>query len=69
LQRKINTLTSGRTHIKKVQIQPTYSNNLLQKTDMISGAVDRSFKGGKKKNFEYRKLTAHREIYVQLLSK
>jgi len=52
-----------------VQIQPTYSNNLLQKTDMISGAVDRSFKGGKKKNFEYRKLTAHREIYVQLLSK
>lgn len=58
----------GNSIVKKVKIQSSHSNNLLQLADMISGAVHRNFteKGDKD---VYRKLIASKEIYVQFWPK
>lgn len=55
---------SGKCLIKRVRTQ----NNLLQLADMVVGAMARSF-SGKKDAREYRKLIAHREIYVEVWPK
>lgn len=55
---------SGKCFIKKVRTQDSSKNNLLQLADMVVGAVARSF-SGKKDSPDYRRLIAHREIYVQ----
>lgn len=65
LKRKINDNESDRRFIKKVKVQSAAVNNLLQLADMVSGAVHRSYKGGKEENMSYRKLISPREIYVQ----
>ncbi len=62
LRKKTNT-TSVR-HIKKVKIQRSTSNRLLQLADYIAGVINRTVQG-KKYASEYHRLISHREIFVQ----
>jgi hypothetical protein len=55
--------------IKKIKMQRSESNNLLQLADYVAGAINRSVKNEKKKSDVYRKIIAHREIYVQIWPK
>ena len=55
--------------IKKIKMQRSESNNLLQLADYVAGAINRSVKNEKKKSDAYRKIIAHREIYVQIWPK
>jgi hypothetical protein len=58
----------GTNIIKKVKIQSSHSNNLLQLADMAAGAVYRSF--SKKSDKEvYRKVIKAKEIYAQFWPK
>jgi|ERR1051326_3364932 hypothetical protein len=50
--------------IRKVKVQDSKKNNLLQLADMISGSIYRSY-GDKPDAQAYRKLVSHREMYVQ----
>jgi hypothetical protein len=59
---------SGKSFIKKVRTENSTKNNLLQLADMVVGAVTR-FYSDKKDSREYRRLIAHREIYVQFWPK
>jgi hypothetical protein len=59
LRRKV-----GANVIKKVKIQPSHSNNLLQMADMVAGAIQRSL-SQKGDRHIYRKLIGTKEIYVQ----
>lgn len=68
LKRKINT-TEGRKHIKKVKMQDSKGNNLLQLADMVSGAVNRSFDANKKNREFFRNIIRAREIHVQIWPK
>jgi hypothetical protein len=52
--------------IKEVKMQRSRSNNLLQLADYIAGVINRSVQKDKKFAREYRKLIAHREIFVQI---
>src|SRR3989344_2274372 len=51
--------------IRKLKMQRSSSNNLLQLTDYIAGVLNRSVEGKKKFADDYRRMIAHREIYVQ----
>lgn len=62
LKLKINQ--KDKRYIKKVKIQASDSNNLVQLADMVSGAVYRSF-GDKGDALNYRRIISQREIYVQ----
>lgn len=64
LRRKTNTGT-----IRKVKMQRSGGNNLLQLSDYIAGVINRSVQNRKKWADEYRKMVAHREIYVQIWPK
>lgn len=63
LKRKVNT---GLTSVKKVKMQKSESNNLLQLADYVAGTINRSVTNTKKHSDEYRKIIAHREIHVQV---
>ena len=63
LRRKLSE--EGKKLIKKVKMQRSRGNNLLQLADYIAGVINRSVQGRKKFAEEYRKIIAHREIYVQ----
>lgn len=67
LKQKVNT----RDHdcIKKVKMQDSHRNDLLQLADMVSGAVFRSFDGGKKDRTVFRGIIQSREMYVQVWPK
>jgi len=52
--------------IKKVKMQRSNSNNLLQLADYVTSAINRSIQNKRKKSDYYRRLIAHREIYVQI---
>lgn len=54
--------------IRKIKIQDSSNNNLLQLADMIVGAVNRSF-GDKSDAQHYRSIISHREVFVQLWPK
>ncbi|MFZ5806901.1 MAG: DUF3800 domain-containing protein [Verrucomicrobiota bacterium] len=54
--------------IKKVKVQDSKDNNLIQMTDMICGAIARSY-SKKSDAMDYRKLISHREIFVQFWPK
>jgi len=58
----------GTSIIKKIKIQPSHKNNLLQSADMIAGAIYRSFtqKGDRK---IYRKIIGAKEMNVQFWPK
>lgn len=66
LRKKINT--SSRSHIKKIKMQRSSSNRLLQLADYVSGVINRKVQG-KKDSEEYHRLIAHREINVQVWPK
>jgi len=63
LRRKV-----GSSIIKKVKIQSSNSNNLIQLADMIAGAVHRNFTNKSDKDV-YRKMIGTKEIYVQIWPK
>ena len=65
LQRKINT-KGGTKHVKKVKMEDSRSNNLLQLADMICGAVARSFCSDKSDRMIYRRVISHREMHIQV---
>lgn len=58
----------GTSIIKKVKIQSSHSNNLIQLADMIAGAVNRSFSNKEDKRI-YRKIISTKEMYVQIWPK
>lgn len=66
LRRRMN---QDKKLINKVKMQRSSSNNLLQLADYVAGAINRSVQNDKKHANEYRKLIAHREIYVQIWPK
>ena len=68
LKKKINT-KAGWKHIKKVKMQDSHSNNLVQLVDMIAGAVNRSLVSEKKVKNYFRDLIKPREMYVQIWPK
>jgi hypothetical protein len=69
LKKHINSKTSSHRPIKKVKIEDSKSNNLLQLADMICGAVARGFKTDKSDAEEYRTIIKRREKYVQFWPK
>lgn len=58
-----------RKRIKEVKMQRSESNNLIQLADYVSGVINRSVTNTKKKADDYRRIIAHREIYVQIWPK
>jgi hypothetical protein len=69
LKRRINASDENK-HIKKLKIQDSHRNNLLQLADMVCGAVARSFRENRGEDCaEFRKLMRKREKYVQLWPK
>lgn len=70
LNRKVNEPGSGRRRIRRVKLQDSSKNNLIQLADMVCGAMARSFKGRRRKGQrDFRRRIAHREIYVQFWPK
>lgn len=70
LSRKVNEPGKRIGRIRKVKIQDSRRNNLIQLADMVCGAISRSFKGKRRKGQrDFRKRIAHREIYVQFWPK
>lgn len=69
LRAKIGINGNRRQLIRKIKMQRSSSNNLLQLADYIAGAINRSVQGKRKRSDEYRKRIAHREIYVQIWPK
>lgn len=57
------------TKIKKVKMQRSTSNNLLQLADYLAGAINRSVQDKRKFADDYRKMIAHRQIKVQIWPK
>ncbi len=55
--------------IKKVKLQRSEANNLIQLADYIASIVNRSVTGEKKDGTSLRRLIAHREILVQVWPK
>lgn len=64
LKRRINSPNSGRK-IRKVKIEDSSRNNLIQMADMVCGAIARSQHAVKKDAQDYRTVIKSREIYVQ----
>ena len=67
LRSKINT--TDKKYIKKVKMQDSKKNNLLQLADMISGAINRSLGESKKNKNLFRDIVKAREIFVQVWPK
>jgi len=59
-------MNSDRKVIKKVKLQDSEVNNLLQLADYAAGAINRSIINKKKNSIVYRDMLAKREIYVQV---
>ncbi|MEX2300744.1 MAG: DUF3800 domain-containing protein [Bryobacterales bacterium] len=67
LKRRVNE-TGGKRLIKKVKMQRSDGNDLLQLADMVCGAVARSY-SSKENRWVFRKLIRHRELRVQIWPK
>ena len=67
LRQRVNEQAESR-YIRKVKMQDSQKNNLVQMADMVCGAVARSYTQ-KDDAQTYRHLVAHREIYVQFWPK
>jgi len=67
LRRKINK--EDKKSIKKLKMQRSRGNNLLQLADYVAGVINRSVQNRKKFAEGYRRIIAHREIYVQIWPK
>lgn len=59
----------GREFIKKVKMEPSHSNNLLQLADMVTGAVARSYRTDKPDRWDFRRIIRSREFRVQVWPK
>lgn len=75
-QRKLSQYLKGKVErdpamrlIKSVKMQDSASNNLLQLADYVASITCRSIHNRKKRDDEFRKIIAHREIFVQILPK
>ena len=66
LRSRINT--SAKSHIKKIKMQRSSGNRLLQLADYIAGVINRKVQG-KPDAGTYHQLVSHREIYVQVWPK
>jgi hypothetical protein len=64
LRRGINPRAGGHSHIRKIKIEDSHRNNLLQLADMVCGALARSY-GDKPDARAYRDLICRRERHVQ----
>jgi hypothetical protein len=67
LRKRVNE-PAGSRFIRKVKVQDSLKNNLVQLADTVCGAVARSYTQ-KEDAQRYRRLIAHREIYVQFWPK
>ncbi len=67
LKRKINT--KDKIYIKKVKMQDSKGNNLLQLADMVAGALNRSLNNKKREPKKFREMIGSREINVQIWPK
>jgi len=68
LRKRINDPKDGRQFIKKIKLQDSRGNHLLQMADMLCGAVARC--NSRKDDAEvYRRLVSHREMSVQFWPK
>lgn len=65
LKRRMNQ-TNGSKIIRKVKMQRSKGNNLLQLADYVAGVINRSIRKKEKNADEFRQLINHREIYVQV---
>ena len=68
LKNRINDPTAKHRHIKKVKVEDSARDNLLQLADMVSGAIYRSF-SEKQEAQEYGRIIAPREVSVEMLPK
>lgn len=68
IKRKLNQ-PQMRAVVKKLKMQRSESNNLLQLADYIASIVNRSVLNKKKHADEFRRIVAHREIHVQIWPK
>ncbi len=59
------TLQDGTCLIRKIKMQRSSSNNLLQLADYVAGIIHRSASGRMTRGTDYRRYIAHREIVVQ----
>ena len=66
LKKQINDKDAGFAHIKKVKLQDSHTNNLLQLVDMVCGAVARSYRVDRADAKTYREIIKDRETFVQL---
>ncbi len=55
--------------IKKIKMQRSTGNNLLQLADYVAGVINRSIGGKRKEANKFRKMISHREIHVQIWPK
>jgi hypothetical protein len=67
--KKRMTLDDGTRLIRRVKMQRSSSNNLLQLADYVAGVINRSAGGRKRQGTDYRRFIAHREISVQIWSR
>lgn len=67
LKKKINE--KGMLKIKKVKLQDSHKNNLIQLADMVCGAIGYSYKGKEKYPIKFRQMLSHREIFCQVWPK
>lgn len=63
LKHKMNEEDAAR--IKKVKVENSCKNNLIQLADMVCGAVSASLKGDRLNRVEYHRMIAHRELLHQ----
>lgn len=52
--------------VRKVKMQNSKNNNLIQLADMVCGAVKLSLKSAEDESWEYRRLIGHRELSARV---
>lgn len=67
LKKRVNE--QGQTAIRKVKLEGSHTNNLLQLADIVCGAVTRSLQPSKADFRDYRRVIKHREISFQIWPK
>ena len=68
LRKRVNDAGDARKFVRKVKVQDSDRNLLLQLADMVCGATARSYTKPEEKG-RYRRIISHREIQVQFWPK
>jgi len=63
LRQKVNE--AAITRIRKIKMQDSKKNNLIQLADMICGAINLSLKSSREADWGYRRLIGHRELLAK----